>query len=204
MIEEWRTAIVNGETWENYQVSNLGRILSLDYRNTGRAELMTPVETINGYYQVLFRQNGEYVQPLIHRLVAETFLPNPYNKPFVNHKIEGDKGKKINIVYINEDGLIDEKKSTIEWCTAKENSNYGTCIQRAVKSKLKPVIQLTLDGEFVREWESAKEAGRNGFDSSAVTKCCRGKLKSHKGFRFMYYDDYKEKQFKEFGCLPLW
>ena len=204
MTEQWRTAIVNGKPWENYQVSNLGRILSLDYRNTGRADLMTPVETINGYFQVLFRQNGEYVQPLIHRLVAETFLPNPYNKPFVNHKIEGDKGKKINIVYINEDGSIDEKKSTIEWCTAKENSNYGTCIQRSVKSKLKPVIQLTLDGEFVREWESAKEAGRNGFDSSAVTKCCRGKLKTHKGFRFMYYDDYKEKQLKELGCLPLW
>ena len=123
MTEQWRTAIVNGETWENYQVSNLGRILSLDYRNTGKADLMTPVETINGYYQVLFRQNGEYVQPLIHRLVAETFLPNPYNKPFVNHKIEGDKGKKINIVYINEDGSIDEEKSSIAWCTAKENSN---------------------------------------------------------------------------------
>ena len=52
----------------------------------------------------------------------------------------------------------------------------------------KPVIQLTLDGEFVREWESAKEAGRNGFDSSAVTKCCRGKLKSHKGFIFQFKD----------------
>lgn len=204
MIEEWRTAIVNGEPWENYQVSNLGRILSLDYRNTGRADLMTPVETINGYFQVLFRQNGEYVQPLIHRLVAETFLPNPYNKPFVNHKIEGDKGKKINIVYINENGSIDEEKSTIEWCTAKENNDYGTHNERVAKANSKHIIQLTLNGEFVREWESAKEAGRNGFDSSHVTKCCRGKLKSHKGFRFMYYDDYEEKQFKEFGNLPLW
>lgn len=204
MIEEWRIAIVNGEPWENYQVSNFGRIKSLNYRNTGKEDLMTPVETIQGYYQVLFRQNGEYVQPLIHRLVAETFLPNPYNKPFVNHKIEGDKGKKINIVYINEDGSIDEEKSTIEWCTAKENNDYGTHNERVAKANSKPIIQLTLDGEFVREWESAKEAGRNGFDSSAVCKCCNGKLPHYKGFLWMYADDYKEKQFNELGCLPLW
>ena len=42
--EMWRTAIVNGEPWENYQVSNLGNILSLDYNGTGRAELMKPEE----------------------------------------------------------------------------------------------------------------------------------------------------------------
>ena len=205
MTEQWRTAVYDGEIYEGlYKVSNWGRILSLDYHRTGKSELMNPSENTKGYFFVHLRKNGETKTCLVHRLVAETFLPNPYNKPFVNHKIEGDKGKKINIVYINEDGSIDEEKSTIEWCTAKENSNYGTCIQRAVKSKLKPVIQLTLNGEFVREWESAKEAGRNGFDSSAVTKCCRGKLKTHKGFLWMYADDYKEQQFKELGCLPLW
>ena len=213
MIEEWRTTIVNGEPWENYQVSNLGRILSLDYRNTGRAELMTPVETINGYYQVLFRQNGEYVQPLIHRLVAETCLPNPYNKPFVNHKIEGDKGKKINIVYINEDGSINKEKTTIEWATYEENNNYATRNERAGKAiskamtngKLsKPVLQLSLSGDLIREWPSTQECGRNGFCQRAVWACCNGKQKTHKGFRFMYADDYREKQFKEFGCLSLW
>ena len=50
----------------------------------------------------------------------------------------------------------------------------------------KRVLQLTLDGEFVREWESANECGRNGFNQGAVSACCRGELKSHKGFIFKY------------------
>ena len=61
----------------------------------------------------------------------------------------------------------------------------------------KKVLQLSLSGELIREWPSTKECGRNGFDSSSVTKCCNGKQKTHKGFRFMYADDYKEKQLKE-------
>ena len=205
MTEEWRTAVYDNEIYEGlYKVSNLGRILSLNYNGTGKPGLMKPFDNGNGYLRVNLRKNGEYKTCSVHRLIAFTFLENPENKPFVNHKIEGDKGKKINIVYINENGSIDEEKSTIEWCTAKENNDYGTHNERVAKANSKHIIQLTLDGEFVREWESAKEAGRNGFDSSHVTKCCRGKLKTHKGFRFMYYDDYKEKQFKEFGCLPLW
>ena len=205
MTEEWRTAVYKGVIYEGlYKVSNLGRILSLDYNHTGKPGLMTPFERPDGYLEVKLRKNRKRKNCLVHRLVAETFLENPENKPFVNHKIEGDKGKKINIVYINENGSIDEKKSTIEWCTAKENNDYGTHNERVAKANSKHIIQLTLDDEFVREWESAKEAGRNGFDSSHVTKCCRGKLKTHKGFRFMYADDYKEKQLKELGCLPLW
>ena len=205
MTEEWRTAVYDNEIYEGlYKVSNLGRILSLNYNGTGKPGLMKPFDNGNGYLRVNLRKNGEYKTCSVHRLIAFTFLENPENKPFVNHKIEGDKGKKINIVYINENGSIDEEKSTIEWCTAKENNDYGTHNERVAKANSKHIIQLTLDGEFVREWESAKEAGRNGFDSSHVTKCCRGKLKTHKGFRFMYYDDYKEKQFKELGCLPLW
>ena len=205
MIEEWRTAVYDGEVYEGlYKVSNLGRILSLDYNHTGKPGLMNPVQGKDGYLRVGLSKNKERKNCLVHRLVVETFLENPENKPFVNHKIEGDKGKKINIVYINENGSIDGEKSTIEWCTAKENNDYGTHNERVAKANSKHIIQLTLDDEFVREWESAKEAGRNGFDSSHVTKCCRGKLKSHKGFRFMYADDYKEKQFKELGNLPLW
>ena len=217
MTEQWRTAVYDGEVYEGlYRVSNLGRILSLDYKNTGKAELMNPGETSNGYLRVKLWKNGKRKWCLVHRLVAFTFLPNPENKPYINHKIEGDKGKKINIVYINEDGSIDEEKSTIEWVTPKENNDYGTRNERAGKAiskakkgitngkKSKKVLQFTLNGEFIREWPSAAECGRNGFGSGAVCKCCNGKLPHYKGFLWMYYDDYKEKQLKELGCLPLW
>ena len=199
-IEQWRTAIVNGEPWENYQVSNLGRILSLNYRNTGKAELMNPVERKDGYFQVGFRKNKKTKTCFVHRLVAETFLENPENKPCINHKIEGKKGKKINMVFFNEDGSVDKERTTIEWVTYKENNDYGTHNERISKK----VLQLSLTGELIREWESTRECERNGFDHSNVTRCCNGKQKTYKGFRFMYYDDYKEKQFKEFGNLPLW
>ena len=200
MIEQWRTAVYDGEIYEGlYKVSNLGRILSLNYRRTGRAEVMTPVERKDGYLRVKLSKNGEDKWCYVHRLVAQTFLPNPENKPCINHKIEGKKGKKINMVIFNTDGSIDKEKSTIEWCTYEENNNYATRTERTAKTMSKPVLQLSLTGELIREWESTAECGRNGFDQSSVTKCCNGKLPHYKGFRWMYADDYKEK----FGYIPL-
>ena len=210
MTEEWRTAVYDGEVYEGlYKVSNLGRILSLNYRNTGKPGLMTPSKDKDGYFQIELWKKGEYKKCSVHRLVAQTFLPNLENKPCINHKIEGDKGKTINMVIFNEDGSINKEKTTIEWVTYKENNDYGTANKRRSKTmtngKLsKPVLQLSLSGELIREWPSTRECGRNGFDQRHVSACCRGEEKSHKGFKWMYYDDYKEKQFKELGCLPLW
>ena len=189
MTEQWRTAIYDGIVYEGlYKVSNLGRILSLNYRNTGRAELMTPVEDKDGYLQVGLSKNGNQKTCKVHRLVAQTFLPNPENKPCINHKIEGDEGKTMNFVFFNEDGSVDEERTTIEWATYEENNNYGTRIERTSKR----VLQLTLTGHLIREWESTQECGRNGFDQGHVSECCRGERKSHKGFRWMYVDDYKK------------
>ena len=200
MTEEWRTAVYDGIVYEGlYKVSNLGRIISLNYLHTGRAELMNPVKTKYGYLQVLLYKNGKRKMCKVHRLVAETFLPNPEGKPEINHKIEGDEGKTLNMVIFNKDGTVNKEKTTIEWVTSKENNNYGTHNERVAKANSKRVIQLSLLGDFIREWPSIMECGRNGFNQGAVCDCCNGKRKTHKGFRFMYYDDYKEK----FGYIPL-
>ena len=205
MTEEWRTAVYDGEIYEGlYKVSNLGRILSLDYKNTGKPELMTPIEDRHGYYKVNLWKNGKQKTCLVHRLVAQTFLANPENKPCINHKIEGDEGKKINMVFFNEDGSVDEERTTIEWATYEENNNYATRTERIAKTQTKKDRQLSLTGDLIREWPSTAECGRNGFNQGNIVSCCNGERKSHKGFRFMYYDDYKEKQLKELGCLPLW
>ena len=211
-IEVWKTAVYDGEIYEGlYKVSNWGRILNLNYRNTGRAKLMKP-ENVKGYLRVKLSKNKEKKRCLVHRLVAETFLPNPENKPCVNHKIEGKKGKKINMVIFNEDGSINKEKTSIEWTTYKENNNYGTRNERAGKAiskakkgkhlseetkrkisektingkQSKKVLQLSLTGELIREWPSVMECARNGFNQGAVAACCRGERKTHKGFRFMY------------------
>ena len=66
-------------------------------------------------------------QTFVHRLVAQAFIPNPNNLPQVNHK---DENPLNNCVWVNEDGSINYDKSNLEWCTAKYNTNYGTCIKR--------------------------------------------------------------------------
>ena len=210
MTEEWRTAVYDGEVYEGlYKVSNLGRIMSLNYRNTGKSELMTPGKDKDGYFKVGLWKNREYKTCSVHRLVAETFLPNPEGKPEINHKIEGDEGKTLNIVIFNKDGTVNKEKTTIEWVTREENNNYATRNERAAKTNTngkcsKRVLQFTKSGDLIREWPSTAECGRNGFNHSAVSACCRGEKPQYKGFLWMYYDDYREKQLKEFGCLPLW
>ena len=190
-IEIWRTAIVDGETYENYQVSNLGRLMSLNYNRTGKAELLKPFDNGRGYLQVALCKNKIPQDFLLHRIIAETFLPNPEGKPCVNHKIEGNEGKKINMVIFNEDGTIDEERTTIEWATYEENNNYETRTERAAKTRSKKVLQLSLTGDLISEWPSTKECGRNGFNSGNVVECCNGKRKTHKGFLWIYAEDYK-------------
>lgn len=136
MTEEWRTAVYNGEVYEGlYQVSNLGRVKSLNYRNTGKEGVLNPGKDTDGYFQVVLSKNRETKTCKVHRLVAETFLPNPENKPCINHKIEGDEGKTMNMVIFNEDGSIDKERTTIEWATYKENSNYGTRNKRVSEAQ---------------------------------------------------------------------
>ena len=192
MLEIWKTAVYDGEPYEGlYKVSNWGRIMSLNYRNTGRAELMNPSTNTDGYLKVNLRKNGERKTCLVHRLIAQTFLPNPEGKPQVNHKIEGKKGKTLNMVIFNEDGSIDKERTTIEWVTPKENNDYGTRNERASKANTngkcsKRVLQLSLSGELIREWESTNECGRNGFNQSAVAACCRGEKPQYKGYKWCY------------------
>ena len=188
-IEVWRTAIYDGEIYEGlYKVSNLGRILSLNYRNTGKADLMNPSETTGDYLQVTLSKNKERKTCYVHRLVAETFLENPENLPEVNHK---DEDKTNNFVFLNEDGTVNKEKSNLEWKTHKDNVNHGTRNERAAKANTngkcsKPVLQFTLDGEFIREWPSAMECERNGFDQSNVSACCNGRIKSAYGYIWKY------------------
>ena len=193
MIEIWKTAIYDGEIYEGlYKVSNLGRILSLNYKNTGRAELLNPGNDGCGYLQVYLRKDRKGKMCKVHRIVAQTFLPNPDNLPEVNHK---DEDKTNNFVFLNEDGSINKEKSNLEWKNHRDNCNHGTRNERIAKAnkiahtngKLsKKVLQFTLDDEFVREWPSASECGRNGFNQGHVSACCRGEEKTYKGFKWCY------------------
>lgn len=180
-----------------YEVSNLGRVKSLGNGNSNNSKpkLLKLNKTKKGYLRVQLCKDGKGKKFLVHRLVAETFLPNPNNLPQVNHI---DENKENNFAGTPEN---DYKDGNLEWCSNEYNHNYGKRNENAANANTngkcsKKVLQFTLDGIFIREWPSTQECGRNGFNQGHVWACCNGERKSHKGFKWMYADDYKESQLK--------
>ena len=158
---------------EHYQVSNCGRVKSIRF---GKERILKPVPNSFGYLFVKLCKDGKAKAFTVHRLVAEAFLPNTDNLPLINHKDECKTNNNVN---------------NLEWCNSKYNINFGTrnekVSEKMTNGKLsKPVLQYTLDGQFVREWESTAECGRNGFNQGNVSTCCQGKRKTHKGFIWRY------------------
>ena len=170
IMEEWRDI----EGYEgSYQVSNEGRVKSLKFNK----EIILKNRFYLGYWAVVLYKDGIGIPKAVHRLVAETFIPNPLNLPCVNHKDEN----RSNCVVEN-----------LEWCTYRYNSNYGTRNERCRKQLTnrkdlsKQVYQYTLNGELVKIWKSTREAERNGFRQECISLCCNGKLKTHKGYKWTY------------------
>lgn len=194
------------EIWKNivgyeglYQVSNLGRIRSLDRiskRNSIstrriRGTIMKTHKYTNGYLFISLCKDGEKKHFLIHRLVAMAFIPCCTEGYEVNHKNE----KKT-------DNCVDN----LEWITHKQNINYGTMIERrtlhsnfkginnpmfgrkgANNPNSKPVLQFDLNGNLIRRWDCAKDIKRElGFNDSSIVKVAKGKQKTSYGFIWKY------------------
>lgn len=162
-----------------YQVSNLGRVKSLDRIinfSDGRVrkfsgKLLKPALAGNGYFFVTLASNQNNKRCYVHRLVAEAFIPNSKNLPQVNHL---DENKTNNTA------------SNLEWCTAKENINYGSHNERVAKTNSKPVWQLSMSGERIKLWKSTWEPMSCGYEQAAVQRCCAGKYKQAYGFLWRY------------------
>ena len=154
-----------------YQVSDQGRVRSL---KSGKERVLNPVSDKDGYLQVSLYKNGEQKKCKVHRLVAQTFIPNPNNLQEVNHK---DEDKTNNYV------------QNLEWCDVKYNINYGTRTKRQAEKLSNPVLQYTKYGVFVREWKSTRDVERNlGYFHSYISNCCNGKCKSAYDFIWKFKD----------------
>lgn len=131
--EIWKTI---GNT--RYQVSNIGRVRSTDYKRTGQTKLLSLLNGKTGYKFVILDKKTCYV----HRLVAEAFIPNPDNLPQINHK---DENKSNNFV------------ENLEWCSQKYNVNYGnrnahhsqTCLRKRIA--MEDRIQKFIEGKVQTE-----------------------------------------------------
>ena len=166
-----------------YEVSNFGRVRSLGNGKTYKTgRVLSPFKAHNGYLRVELWKDEKRKTYRLHRLVWEAF-----NGPI-------PKGMQVN--HINED-KTDNRLANLNLMTCKENINYGTGIQRAAKSRRKMVEQYTLDGVHFMTWFSVKgveeELGYLGYSASAISACCNGKLKSHKGYIWKHEEPIENK-----------
>lgn len=192
---------LEGEIWmpvkdfENiYAISNKGRLKTLQRVVNARQGLVSRPEKLwnarnnnpLNYYTVTLKDkmNDKLRHVSIHKLVAEHFIPNPKNKPCIDH--------------INTD-RHDNRVENLRWVTQKENCNNPISRSKMCESQsalvaegkhlktLRKVAQFDMDGNFIKEWNSLTEAGRAlGIDISLMAKCCRNTRHTCGGFRWKY------------------
>ena len=164
-----------------YQVSNLGNVRRIKFiNNIVEKEKITNLKPIkNTYLQVVLSRNGKVKAKNIHRLVAETFIPNPKKLPQVNHKDENKYNNKID---------------NLEWCTRIYNMNYGNVRKKISRShrkenfkKRKAIIQYDKNMNFIKEYNGICEAVKETkIDKSSIIKNCKNKLKSAGNYIWKY------------------
>ncbi len=179
---------------DRYEVSNMGNVRSLNYRNTGKEKTLTPITEGKGYLMVGLCRGQTMKWQKVHRLVAAAFIPNPEDKPQVNHK----NGIKT-----------DNRVENLEWATNSENQKhaYKTGLNKAnvgwgrtlgstygksgrekrVEDCKRAVIATNIKTGEESLYESAAEVERVlGIDHSSIPKVCTGRQKTAKGYKFRY------------------
>lgn len=158
-----------------YQISDLGRVKSLariikhQNRHYRKDKILKTSIDNHGYLQVTLCKNGKVKRFHVHRLVAQAFIPNPENKPQVNH-IDGDRSNP--------------RKTNLEWVTDRENKLHAYAnISR--KSTKKRVLQINKDKKIIKEWESIKEA-QQYLNLSHISECCKNKKHTCGGFYWRF------------------
>ncbi len=140
--ERFKTAIISGEEYPNYLVSNYGRVYSLSTRR-----FMRGYTDRYGYRQHYLYKDGVRTHAREHRLVAWAFIDNPHGYEILNHK----DSCKSNNYYQN-----------IEWCSYKYNATHGIKQALKIARMLKPVIQLDKNKKVIARYRSIKEASEKG------------------------------------------
>ena len=173
---------LEGEVWKPikeyeglYEVSNKGRVKSLNYSNRGYEKLLRPAKHKN-YLFVTLTKYGKHRCFFIHRLVYEAFVGF---LPKYDSNLPSDRMMIIN--HKDECG-VNNNLDNLELLSVKENNKYKTKPQRIAKTLHKKVIQKTLDGVIVKEWESAISCEEYGFSRRAISSCCHGRIRTHKGY----------------------
>ena len=176
-----------------YQVSNLGNIKSLDIMinckgakgidsHLRKGRILKQNIGTTGYYSVNLSKNGKTRYIRVHTILAKVFIPNPNDYPCINH-IDGNK--------------LNNNLDNLEWCTYSHNNSeayriglktnkyagkYGKEAQFS-----KPLLQYSLEDEFIREWENANQVKRElGYCAENIRNVCNGRRKQANGYKWKY------------------
>ena len=189
--ENWKRV----EGYPHYFISDTGRVQREEfYSDDGRllrAMNVTTSMSTGGYIRLTVRnESSDSIKNVsVHRLVAQAFIPNPENKPQVNHL---DEDKTNNHVW------------NLEWATSEENVNYGTRTARATQSAInnpkrdyielgkkfaKPIYSIDLDGNKVKYYGVIEASRQTGLSANTVSANLNGKTKiTQSGLKF-YLDN---------------
>lgn len=153
-----------------YDISSWGRVRTHKRKGTDERFLKLH-KARNGYLMVSLHSNLGYKRKLVHRLVAEAFIPNLNEYPCVNHK---DENKENNAV------------DNLEWCTYQYNNNYGTARERASVARHKPCIGKYADGTEVRFDSCTLASEALGISQGNIWGACNGLHKRAGGLEWRY------------------
>lgn len=174
MKESWKRI----EGFDGYEVSDLGRVKSLQRRNKRFDQFLKGIPDRDGYYRVCLRKESKSYRRCIHRLVASAFIPNPNNKKQVNHKF----------------GIVtDNRASQLEWVTHSENNQHAYDVLGRVGAwtgkrggahhRSKSVVCLNTGVIYGSTLEAERELGLRG---KSVSEVCLGNRKTTKNLSFKY------------------
>lgn len=185
-LEVWKDI----QDYPNYQVSNYGNIKSKErFTNVGiknqkqcfrKERLLKQQKDHQGYMQVILYNEKGYKHFKVHRLVANAFLENKYNKPTIDHIDRNKENNNINnLRYADYREQIENRDINIE--LIKENMRKLG--KKGLGNRKQKIKQYDLDGNFIKEWTSTREASRSlNISETSISNCVNGNSSNAGGF----------------------
>lgn len=190
---------MNMEVWkeidgynQRYEVSNYGRVRSKDMVVNGRLQnchkikgrILKPHTDKEGYKGIVLCINQKRKTFRLHRLVAAAFIPNPENKPCIDH-IDGNRANN--------------HADNLRWVTYLENNNNPITKKRLSENNAKNMqgkegvlhpnskpVKMMKNGICLKTYQSIHLAKKDGFNDTLIIRCCKGRMKKHKGYNWEY------------------
>ena len=164
-----------------YKISDTGILMNQS------GKVLKPGDNGRGYASAYLWKNRKKQKHYVHRIVAMAFIPNPENKPFINHKDNNPSNNSVD---------------NLEWCTPKENFDWMKMqgrnkrtekwlenLHKAQKRDYKAVKGTNIKTGEVLYFEYLNSVRKSGFQPSSVCICCKGKISQHAGYRWEYVNE---------------